>query len=71
MRIVTSSPNTVSLWFLHLKWPTENHFTAKRRRVATSTAKVSKGKSIMTIITDDEADGSDEADEESSLPKCM
>ena len=65
-----SSPSTVSLWHSHIKWPTENRFTAKKRRVAYGTAKISKGKSAARIITDDEADGSDEADEDSNPRKC-
>lgn len=69
MRIVMSSLSTISLWRLHLKWQTENHFTAKKRRIAISTTK--KGKSTLIIMTDDEADGSDEADGESTLSKCM
>jgi hypothetical protein len=71
MKTVTSSPNHVSLWCLCLKWPTKSCFTAKKRRVVTSNAKVSKGKSTATIVTDDEVDGGDEADGESNLPKCM
>ncbi len=39
-----------------------NCFTAKKRCIATSNAKASKGKSIATIMTDDEANGSNETD---------
>jgi hypothetical protein len=46
-------------------------FAAKKRRVAPSTANIRKSKTTVTIVTDDDMDGEDEVDRESSLLNCM
>jgi hypothetical protein len=62
MRTVTISPNPVSVSYLRLKQCTDFFFTAKKRRVAPSSANVS-------IVSDDDGDDEDEEDREFAASK--